>query len=1029
MGVALSSPWRASSSALSIGVVYYLYNIHYGKRKRPGGEFPTKPPKISNIPKLGRSLDKVIFMYAATSILGALTVMLSPLMVSLGLFYKIYSITKAIVEGEKKEVLTVQDILNRMTLEEKCFMMGGKTTFATSGCKRLGVPPLKFTDGPSGARGMAILPLTLLNRGIFADLPWISKKSEFQDPNLNSRSWWLKLLERYVPDALILGPGTFGTCCPCGTCLAATFDPKLAAAVGNLIGRDCKTKGASVILGPTMNLTRTPTGGRSFEAFGEDPYLGGIMGCAWVNGAQSVDGVAACGKHFACNEFEYLRMASDSRVNKRPLHELYLRHFEMLVKDAKVKCLMTGYNKTNGTYMCSNAPLLDKVLRNEWGFDGVVMSDWYGTHDTVGSAYGNLLDLEMPGPVFVRGQKLVDAVRSGKLPEDDIDIHVERILKLTENLKGKMGPGTNCDHSNERPGPNDPDDVQLLQKLSRESLVLLKNEGNVLPLPKRKNINITLYGPNAVNYSITGGGSVETLPPTPVTIETAFCEAFPNANVQVQDFTNVDLEVANGRNFTPFLVEVYDSPAHMDCSKHCLGQLVLEEGMLLCTTLRAITWSLIAPGIFPTAEYNKAGVKVSTKLKARADIPNNNKMSRHVFEFNASGPARLSIDGNIIVATPDIYSEPGVLGWRNFGMGCKGIMASIDLDDSIEHDIVIEWKAHSSFTENKHLKEAFASQMHGGACPFAFELKHQSQRLSDLVLKESAKQAHKADYNVVLVGRQAMEETEMIDIESMRLTQGQIDLIRTVGEASRASGNKTIVLVNAGTPVEMPSWINQVDSIMQVWFGGQEGPKALASVIDGTYAPVGKLPFTIPKQFKDNPTFTEDGRRFPGLNYCCYFEEDLQVGYRYYDHPVNQQKVMYPFGYGLSYTTFAVEGISCTPQVLQRSKIENAKIEIAVKVKNLGSFEAANVVQIYVHNLNSKSNSIIHPVKELKAFQKVWVKCEESKNVFIVLDVQKAFEFFDDNLDTWVVQGGIYTVSVATSANDIHSQFSVKIDD
>ena len=154
--------------------------------------------------------------------------------------------------------------------------------------------------------------------------------------------------------------------------------------------------------------------------------------------------------------------------------------------------------------------------------------------------------------------------------------------------------------------------------------------------------------------------------------------------------------------------------------------------------------------------------------------------------------------------------------------------------------------------------------MHGGACPFAFELKHQSQRLSDLVLKESAKQARKADYNVVLVGRQAMEETEMIDIESMCLSKGQIDLIRTVGEASRVSGNKTIVLVNAGTPVEMPSWINQVDSVMQVWFGGQEGPKALASVIDGTYAPVGKLPFTIPKQFKDNPTFTEDGRRFPG---------------------------------------------------------------------------------------------------------------------------------------------------------------------
>ena len=148
-------------------------------------------------------------------------------------------------------------------------MTGGKTTFATGGCPRLGVPPLKFTDGPSGARGMAVIPLTLMRRGIFTDIPWISKKTEFQDPNKNSRAWWLKLLEKNVPDALLLGPGTFGTCCPCGTSLAATFDPKLAYDVGNLIGRDTITKGASVILGPTLNLTRTPTGGRNFEAFGD----------------------------------------------------------------------------------------------------------------------------------------------------------------------------------------------------------------------------------------------------------------------------------------------------------------------------------------------------------------------------------------------------------------------------------------------------------------------------------------------------------------------------------------------------------------------------------------------------------------------------------------------------------------------------------------------------------------------------------------------------------------------------------------
>ncbi len=1016
----------------SVGLAYYFYHTHYGKRKQPGGDFPLKPPAISKIPgKIGRTYDKLIFMYTSTGLLGALMLALSPIFAAVGLLYKAYTITATMLSPVKKEKLTIKEILSRMTLEEKCLMTGGKTTFATGGCERLGVPPLKFSDGPSGARGMAVLPLTLIRRSIFADIPWISKKIEFQDPNLNTRPWILKLLEKIVPDALLLGPGTFGTCCPCGTCLAATFDPKLANDIGNLIGRDCVTKGASVILGPTLNLTRTPTGGRNFEAFGEDPYLGGIMGVEWVKGAQSVKGIAACGKHFACNEFEHLRMVSDCRVNKRPLHELYLRHFEMLVKDAGVKCLMTGYNKTNGTYMCSNKPLLDKILRQTWGFEGVVMSDWGGTHGTVESAYGNLLDLEMPGPVFERGQKLIDAVKSGKVCESDIEKHVQRILKLTEDLKGKMGPGTNCEHINEEAGPNEPSDIALLRKVSRESLVLLKNSKSTLPLRKNGDVSITLYGPNAAQYSITGGGSVETLPPTPASVKDAFKEAFPNANVQLQDFANTDLEIANKRNFTPFLVEIFDSPTYMDSSANCLGSIMLEEGMLLCPTLRLITWSLFAPGIFPTAVYDKAGAKVSAKLKACCKNASRDsgkiQLRRHTFEFHASGPARLSVDGKIIATTPLDYSQTGVIGWANFGMDCKGIRATIDLDDSIEHDIVIEWKAHNCLTENKRLVEGFGPQMRGGACPLGFELKHKSERLSELALQAAALQAAKTDYNIVMVGRQSMEETEMFDIESMKLNQGQIDLIHAVGRASKENGKKTIVLLNTGTPVEMPSWIDYADSVIQIWLGGQEGPKALASVINGTYAPVGKLPFTIPRRFKDNPTFTEDGRRFPGNDYCCYFEEDLDVGYRYYDRPTNQSKVMYAFGYGLSYTEFTVKGISCKPNVVKVTNARNTMIQVSVKILNIGTYKSAEVIQLYVHNLNSKSNDFSHPEKELKAFKKVWLEPNESKDVTIDLNVQKSFEFYNDKIDQWVVENGNYTISVGRSALDIVDQYDIKL--
>ena len=235
-------------------------------------------------------------------------------------------------------------------------------------------------------------------------------------------------------------------------------------------------------------------------------------------------------------------------------------------------------------------------------------------------------------------------------------------------------------------------------------------------------------------------------------------------------------------------------------------------------------------------------------------------------------------------------------------------------------------------------------------------------------------------------------------------------------------------MINAGTPVEMPSWVDHADSIMQIWFGGQEGPKALASVINGSYSPVGKLPFTVPKKFEDNPTYTEDGRRFPGVDYCCYFEEDLDIGYRYYDRPSNQSKIMYPFGFGLSYSKFQVKGKSCEPKILNVQNAKDTSVKVSIDIKNVGTYEAADVVQIYIHNLNSKSNDFSHPEKELKAFQKVWLKPNESKVITIELNVQKAFEFYNDKLDQWVVESGIYTLSIGTSASDIIDQYNVKIE-
>ena len=1017
---------RSGRVALVGGVAgaVWLYSYYWSRHSSRGnstGEtvgFAKKLPSLSkkspSTSLTDRSLRKRLFVYALTLVGGAgavCTAALSPLLFAAWLVWKAYkTLTASTIEQ-----LTLPDILRAMTLEEKVSMMAGSSTFAQGGCARLGVPPLKFSDGPSGARGMATMPGSILEMTVFSDLPLIGSKASFQNPNTNTRPWWIEWLQKYEPNILMLGPGTMAVCAPCGTCLAATFDPSLATEMGKIIARDCRSKGAHILLGPTLNLTRTPTGGRNFEAFGEDPFLAAAFGTEWVLGAQSVPGVAACVKHFACNEFERFRFHVDCQVPPEAMHELYLRHFEMVIKDSNVACVMTGYNKVNGVYACSSEYLLKTVLRKSWGFEGVVMSDWGGTHDLKLSSEADALDLEMPGPPYVRGKALLKAVRNGDIKEADIDAHVLRLLTLTERVRG-VGPGVKCTHEWEGPANSTDADIAMLRKTSRDAIVLLKNEAQALPVPSTTPLIVTLFGPNACNYSATGGGSVETLPPTPSTLVESMSHALPGATLKLVSGKHIGLETASSDHFGRFLVEVFATPNKMDVDEVCLGSVSLDVGKMFCPTLSIITWSLLSSHVFPTAKWDACGVKVSTKLKAQPG-PEVSRVANHTFSLTASGPARLSVDGKVVCETPSrtaYETDPNTFGWSLFSFGSKPVVGTVQLDDCFDHDVVIEWAAHRGFVSEK-MAEGWESNMQGReGCPFAFELKHCSETISKQVQEDVKAAARDSQYCIAAVGRQCIDETEMIDVASMELDSGQLDLIKAMTSSTRG---KTVVLLNAGSPVSVEAFIDDIDACCMVWFGGQEGTNAIADVLSGAVVPSGKLPFTVPRKFEDNPTFTEDGARFPGTkDLVARFDENLDVGYRFYDRPENRTKVRFPFGFGLSYTTFSVKFLYMSPNHVDLIHFHDEEylsiltLKVRCTVRNEGTCRGAEVVQVYMGSASPKQG---RPLKEFVGFAKVWLDPGESQFVDIPVNLRRAVEHYSG--DHWVVETGSYDVYVGTS--------------
>jgi len=691
----------------------------------------------------------------------------------------------------------IEKLVAELTLDEKAALAGAVDLWLGPGVERLGVPALKVTDGPSGARGEQ----------------WSGR------PSANY---------------------------PCGTALGATWNTELVHEVGKRLGVETRRKQAHALLAPTVNIHRHPLAGRNFECYSEDPWLSARMAVAYITGVQS-QGVACTVKHFVANDSEFERMTISSEVDERTLREVSLVPFEAAVKEAGTWALMTAYNRVNGPYCSEHAELIG-LLRDEWGFDGLVMSDWYGTHSTVAAANAGL-DLEMPGPPQFFGEKLADAVRAGDVTEASLDEKVHRVLALIERtgrLEEAVRPPEECD--------DDPIDRAIARRAATESFVLLRNEHGALPLPRATN-SLAVIGPNADALVIQGGGSARVTPHPPVSALAGLRARLASTGIEVvhergcYSFKRTPLLESPGILRGPLRVEYF-------AGRERSGEPVHVEDSVR--------------GLFTFIGPVGHGVPAEFSLKVRGTVVTP-ETGEWTFTLVQVGRAKLTIDGEVVV---DNWNPTGRSD-AFMGYGSAEAAGTIALQAGAAHTIEVEFVPPAGLG--------------------ALEIGCRPPSPPDL-MERAVAAARAADSVVCIVGTDNDWETEGNDRESMALPAPQDELVRAVAGANP----NTIVIVNAASPVEMP-WADDVAAIMQVWFPGEEWGNALADVVSGDISPSGKLPTTVPFRLEDTPAFTN----YPGERGRVRYGEGIFVGYRWYD--TRRIEPRFCFGHGLSYTTFALD--------------------------------------------------------------------------------------------------------------------------
>jgi beta-glucosidase len=756
-----------------------------------------------------------------------------------------------------------------------------------------------------------------------------------------------------------VGVRTWGqtTAFPAGICSSASFDVDLVNKLGDALGKDARARGVHFLLGPGLNIYRAPMCGRNFEYFGEDPYLSSRMAVAYVKGVQSHSVVSTI-KHFAANNQEWNRYSISSDIDERTLQEIYLPAFKAAVKEANAGAVMSAYNLLNGTYCSQNHHLLVDILKNSWKFNGLVMSDWGATHEGVAAANGGL-DLEMPAASFMNAATLNPAIITGVVKIATIDDKVRRILR------DLFAFGFFDHNQTDTSYPLDnPDNAAVALDLAREGIVLLKNENKILPLKRDSVKNIAVIGPNADSY-VSGGGSSYTSP-------------FHSVSV-LQGIKNLA-----GQNITITYASGLTDPANSYSTSLFYADSLLQT-----------------PGL--NAEYftniDLTGTPAYSQIDAHID-----------FNYGSGGPSFPGFPTDNFSIRWTGFIQPATTGNYEFiGAGDDGYRLYIDNNLVLNQwqDQAVNTTSTVVYLDNTVHSIRFEYYEHAGLAEV-----HLGWKLLDFANSEAVLLAKNADAAIVCVGFNSSSEGEGAD-RTFELPSHQEDLINAVANVN----TRTIVIVNAGGNVSTAGWLPNVKSYLQAWYPGQEGGTALAEILFGDTNPSGKLPASFEKKWSDNPVYrsyydtTSSGK--------VRYSEGLFLGYRYYDS--KNVDPLFPFGFGLSYTTFAYSNLRVTPE--STSKID--KVNVEFDVQNTGTVAGAEVAQIYLHQVACR---VSRPFKELKAFKKVFLAPGETKTISVDLD-SSSVSYYKEKLEDFAYDKGEYDLLIGSSSRDIRLNGSFVITD
>ena len=734
-----------------------------------------------------------------------------------------------------------------MTLEEKCRLLGGASSWRTNAIPRLGIPAIKMSDGPNGVRG--------------------ESQGTTRTPGLN------------IPTSIVVG---------------ASWDVHLALQLGVLLGREARRKAVHVVLAPTVNLHRTPIGGRTFECLSEDPELSAQLASAIVRGVQSQE-VAVTVKHFAANDTEVDRMTVDALVDETVLREFYLRPFESTVIDAGAWGVMSSYNRVNGHHAANNRELLHEILRVDWGFDGFVVSDWFGAHDTVESIRAGL-DIPMPGPSTIYGKKLLKAAEQGVVAEAEIDARVETVLRLIERTRADEFPASSVEIT-----VDDEYEREIVRNAAVAGTVLVRNVANALPLEPGSVDSIAVVGPNARATRTQGGGSSGMQAMQTSTILDGLRARYGDHVVSWRRGTSIDKlapVVEAERMRTPegafgWCVDYFDRDEVNSTPRYST-----------ITDRSVLTFFGAAPQGVDPFDFT---VAVTGEFIPEVD-------GTHDVSLVITGMGTLSVNGEVVVDDP-LGQLPRSREYFGFG------------SEEQVHGIPMKKGVPVKFEARMRTRAGFSALRIGIAEP-----------LDTNELKDAVAFAAKADAAIVVVGTNDEWETEGHDRDSIALPGQQDELVRQIA----AVNPRTIVVVNAGAPVAMP-WFNDVHAILIGFFGGMEMGNAVARIIAGDDDPGGRLPVVYPVRLEDSPAM----RDYAPVDGVQRYTEGEWYGWR--GQAKNGVDPLIPFGFGLSYG----ESVWGAPRVtVDRSW---PRCEVVVPVSCVSSRPATEVVQCYVRRVGDSN--------------------------------------------------------------------------